>query len=50
MQLCRAERSVDHGFDAHDGSAVSEIPKAAALTDGGGGPPIYYRMVRVRPL
>ena len=44
IQLCRAERSVDRGFDAHDGSACPEIPKATALTDGGGGPPIYYRI------
>jgi hypothetical protein len=49
IQLCHSERSVDRGFDAHDGSACPEIPKAA-LMDGGGEPPIYYRMVRVLPL
>jgi len=48
MQLRPAERSVDRSLMLTTEVLVSEIPKAAALTDGGGVPPIYYRMVRVR--
>ena len=43
MQLCRAERSVDRGFDAHDGSACLGVPEAekAAIGPGGGEPSMY---------